>query len=148
MTSHNTYPFNDAGEPLCTAEQYRRDCEDDASYDDFDSFDYNQREAASEAFYEDVAERLGVYDDLTHLTCDLVNRHELKVHEAVEEVLSEVVELADILGETYVEHDDWNTAPSDRLLAAARLLFDHAGVASEAAAQFLLNEEHDRKGGA
>lgn len=44
----NSYPFNDADEPMCSGDQYRRDC-------------------------EEIAERLGVYSFLTQPVMDLYN---------------------------------------------------------------------------
>lgn len=81
----NGYPFNDAGEPMCSGDQYRRDCEDsgDREYDD----DQHGRIHYDEAMGEEIAERLGVYDFLTESVRDQLGDED--VHSLCDRIVHE-----------------------------------------------------------
>lgn len=149
---HDNWPFNDANEPLCTAEQYAAEQRADAEYGGepdhgfYPSIADDQHERA-DVVLEEIAERLGHYHLLTDDILELVDGG-ASIIETCRQALTAVEALAYLLGEPYLKHDLWPTdeTPSPRLLEAAECLvgefkFD-AGYCARA---FRFKEKQDAK---
>lgn len=81
---------------------------------------------ASEASYENAAEKLGIYSFLAHGVLDLVD-HDYPIRQAVNDTLDAVRELADELGVSFREWDDFSNEDEvdPKLQAASKYLFDN-----------------------
>lgn len=150
---HDNWPFNDAGEPLCTAEQYAAEQRADEEYDGepdhgFYPSIHDQECERRDNVYEEISERLGHYsptlfDDILELVDGGAS-----IIETCRQALTAVEALAHLIGEPYLKHDLWPTdeTPSPRLLEAAECLigefkFD-AGYCARA---FRFKEKQDAK---
>lgn len=146
---HDNWPFNDAGEPLCTAEQYAAEQRADAEYDGEPDYGcYPSINERRDVVCEEIAERLGHYHlVLTDDVLELVDGG-ASIIETCRQALTAVEALAYLLGEPYLKHDAWPTdeRPSPRLLEAAECLVGEFKLdAGDCARAFRFKENYDAK---
>lgn len=122
---HDNWPFNDAGEPLCTAEQYAAEQRADSEYQsEFDESTLVSHSELRQQILEECEERLGHYHPFAGELDDILDRG-TSIIDACKQVLDAIRNLADELGEVFVDpNDTTGPRPSERLIDAAWGLFD------------------------
>lgn len=123
---HDNWPFNDAGEPLCTAEQYAAEQRADEDYEpEFDESTLVSFSELRQQILEECEERLGLYHPFAGEFDDILDRG-TSIIDACKQVLAAIRNLADELDEVFVDPNDTTGAkPSERLIDAAWSLFDY-----------------------